>query len=54
MLLFCLDINRYVIREWSRSSCGDFYSCNDTKIFQTFVQAVNNQTAYDKDGKFVK
>ena len=54
MLLFYLVINRYLIREWSRSSYGDFYSGNNTKIFQTFVQAVNNQTAYDKDGIFVK
>ena len=37
MLLFYLVINRYLIREWSRSSYGDFYSGNDTKIFQTFV-----------------
>jgi hypothetical protein len=52
MLLFCLDINRYVIREWSRSSYGDFYSGNDT--YSTFVQEGNNQTACDKDGIFVK
>lgn len=41
--------NRYVIREWSHSSYDDSYLGNNTKIFQTFVQAVNNQTAYNNN-----
>lgn len=42
--------NRYVIREWSHNAhdTGNLY--NDSKIFQVFVQEVNSQISYNKDG----
>jgi len=42
--------NRYVVREWSHNYQDDTYGHNSTKIFQIFVQAVNNQTAYNENG----
>jgi peptidoglycan/xylan/chitin deacetylase (PgdA/CDA1 family) len=42
--------NRYVVREWSHNHYDQAYLNNNTKIFQTFVQAVNNQTAYNGNG----
>src|SRR5215831_7831319 len=42
--------NRYVVREWSHNYQDDTYAHNSTKIFQIFVQAVNNQTAYNGNG----
>jgi peptidoglycan/xylan/chitin deacetylase (PgdA/CDA1 family) len=42
--------NRYVIREWSHNYQDAAYAHNSTKIFQIFVQAVNNQTAYNGNG----
>jgi peptidoglycan/xylan/chitin deacetylase (PgdA/CDA1 family) len=42
--------NRYVVREWSHNHQDVAYAGNNTKIFQTFVQAVNNQTAYNGNG----
>lgn len=42
--------NRYVIREWSHNHQDIAYAHNNTKIFQIFVQAVNNQTAYNRNG----
>jgi Polysaccharide deacetylase len=42
--------NRYVIREWSHNVRDRTYSHNDTKIFQIFVQEVNNQTKYNHNG----
>jgi peptidoglycan/xylan/chitin deacetylase (PgdA/CDA1 family) len=42
--------NRYVVREWSHNYQDVAYAHNSTKIFQIFVQAVNNQTAYNGNG----
>ena len=42
--------NRYVVREWSHNYQDVAYAHNNTKIFQIFVQAVNNQTAYNGNG----
>jgi peptidoglycan/xylan/chitin deacetylase (PgdA/CDA1 family) len=42
--------NRYVVREWSHNYQDIAYAHNNTKIFQIFVQAVNNQTAYNRNG----
>jgi Polysaccharide deacetylase len=42
--------NRYVIREWSHNVRDRTYSHNDTKIFQIFLQEVNNQTKYNHNG----
>ena len=42
--------NRYVVREWSHNHQDVAYAGNNTKIFQIFVQAVNNQTAYNGNG----
>ena len=42
--------NRYVVREWSHNHSDQAYLNNNTKIFQIFVQAVNNQTAYNGNG----
>ena len=42
--------NRYVVREWSHNHQDIAYAHNNTKIFQIFVQAVNNQTAYNGNG----
>ena len=42
--------NRYVIREWSHNYQDAAYAHNSTKIFQIFVQAVNNQTTYNGNG----
>src|SRR5205085_7872265 len=42
--------NRYVVREWSHNHSDQAYLNNNTKIFQIFVQAVNNQTAYNENG----
>ncbi|MGA9842680.1 MAG: hypothetical protein WBQ25_10225, partial [Nitrososphaeraceae archaeon] len=42
--------NRYVVREWSHNHQDVAYAHNNTKIFQIFVQAVNNQTAYNGNG----
>jgi peptidoglycan/xylan/chitin deacetylase (PgdA/CDA1 family) len=42
--------NKYVIREWSHNVRDRTYSHNDTKIFQIFVQEVNNQTKYNHNG----
>jgi hypothetical protein len=42
--------NRYVVREWSHNHQDVAYAGNNTKIFQIFVQAVNNQTSYNGNG----
>jgi peptidoglycan/xylan/chitin deacetylase (PgdA/CDA1 family) len=42
--------NRYVVREWSHNHQDVVYAHNNTKIFQIFVEAVNNQTAYNGNG----
>src|SRR5919204_3833091 len=42
--------NRYSIREWSHNVVDRKYKYNDPMIFQRFVQEVNSQQAYNKDG----
>jgi hypothetical protein len=42
--------NRYVVREWSHNHQDIAYAHNNTKIFQIFMQVVNNQTAYNGNG----
>jgi peptidoglycan/xylan/chitin deacetylase (PgdA/CDA1 family) len=42
--------NRYVVREWSHNHQDVAYAHNNNKIFQIFVQIVNNQTAYNGNG----
>ena len=42
--------NRYSIREWSHNAIDRKYKYNDPAIFQRFVQGVNSQQAYNKNG----
>jgi peptidoglycan/xylan/chitin deacetylase (PgdA/CDA1 family) len=42
--------NRYSIREWSHNAVDRKYYYNDSAIFQRFVQEVNSQQAYNKNG----
>jgi peptidoglycan/xylan/chitin deacetylase (PgdA/CDA1 family) len=43
--------NRYGIKEVSHNGLDTRYSHDDTQIFQKFVQLVNNQANFNKDGK---
>jgi peptidoglycan/xylan/chitin deacetylase (PgdA/CDA1 family) len=43
--------NRYDIKENSHNGLDIRYSHDDTQTFQKFVQLVNSQTNYNKDGK---
>lgn len=42
--------NRYSIREWSHNAVDRKYKYNDPLIFQRFVQEVNSQQVYNKNG----
>jgi peptidoglycan/xylan/chitin deacetylase (PgdA/CDA1 family) len=42
--------NRYSIREWSHNAVDRKYGYNDPEIFQRFVQEVNSQQVYNKNG----
>jgi peptidoglycan/xylan/chitin deacetylase (PgdA/CDA1 family) len=42
--------NRYSIREWSHNAVDRKYKYNDPAIFQRFIQEVNSQQAYNKNG----
>jgi hypothetical protein len=42
--------NRYSIREWSHNVVDRKYKYNDPMIFQRFVQEVNSQEVYNKNG----
>jgi Polysaccharide deacetylase len=42
--------NRYSIREWSHNAVDRKYRYNDPMILQQFVQEVNSQQAYNKNG----
>jgi peptidoglycan/xylan/chitin deacetylase (PgdA/CDA1 family) len=42
--------NRYSIREWSHNEVDRKYNYNDRMIFQRFVQEVNSQQVYNKNG----
>ena len=42
--------NRYSIREWSHNAVDRKYKYNDAAIFQRFIQEVNSQQAYNKNG----
>ena len=42
--------NRYSIREWSHNAVDRKYRYNDAVIFQRFVQEVNSQQVYNKNG----
>jgi hypothetical protein len=42
--------NRYSIREWSHNAVDRKYNYNDPVIFQKFIQDVNSQQVYNKDG----
>jgi peptidoglycan/xylan/chitin deacetylase (PgdA/CDA1 family) len=43
--------NRYDIKEVSHNGLDTDYSHDDTKIFKKFIQLVNNQANFNKDGK---
>jgi hypothetical protein len=43
--------NRYSIKEVSHNGLDTRYSYDDTQILSKFVELVNSQTDYDKDGK---
>ena len=43
--------NRYDIKESSHNSWDTRYLHDDTQIFEKFVELVNSQTNYNKDGK---
>jgi hypothetical protein len=43
-------VNRYSIREWSHNTVDRKYRYNDPAIFQRFVQEVNSQQVYNKNG----
>jgi peptidoglycan/xylan/chitin deacetylase (PgdA/CDA1 family) len=43
--------NRYDIKENSHNGLDVRYSHNDSQIFEKFVELVNSQTNYNKDGK---
>jgi peptidoglycan/xylan/chitin deacetylase (PgdA/CDA1 family) len=42
--------NRYSIREWSHNAVDRKYNYNNAAIFQRFIQEVNSQQAYNKNG----
>ena len=42
--------NRYSIREWSHNAIDRKYKYNDQAIFQRFIQEVNSQQVYNKNG----
>jgi peptidoglycan/xylan/chitin deacetylase (PgdA/CDA1 family) len=42
--------NRYSIREWSHNVVDRKYKYNDAMIFQRFVQEVNSQQIYNRNG----
>jgi peptidoglycan/xylan/chitin deacetylase (PgdA/CDA1 family) len=42
--------NRYSIREWSHNAVDRKYKYNDTMIFERFVQEVNSQQIYNRNG----
>lgn len=41
-------VNRYSIREWSHNNIDRANAFNDSRIFDTFVDEVNNQEKYNK------
>jgi hypothetical protein len=43
--------NRYDIKEVSHNGLDTDYSHDDTQIFKKFIQLVNNQINFNKDGK---
>ena len=43
-------VNRYSIREWSHNAVDRKYIYNDPMIFQRFIQEVNSQQVYNRDG----
>lgn len=43
-------VNRYSIREWSHNAVDRKYIYNDPMIFQRFIQEVNSQQVYNKNG----
>ena len=43
--------NRYDIKENSHNGLDIRYSHDDSQIFEKFVELVNSQTNYNKDGK---
>jgi hypothetical protein len=43
-------VNRYSIREWSHNAVDRKYMYNDPMIFQRFIQEVNSQQVYDRNG----
>jgi hypothetical protein len=43
-------VNRYSIREWSHNAVGRKYMYNDPMIFQRFIQEVNSQQVYNRNG----
>ena len=43
-------VNRYSIREWSQNAVDNALSFNDSKVFEKFVQIINNQMNYNKNG----
>ena len=43
-------VNRYSIREWSHNANDESLSFNDSQIFKKFVEEVNDQTVFTKNG----
>lgn len=43
-------VNRYSIREWSHNAVDRKYMYNNPMIFQRFIQEVNSQQVYNKNG----
>lgn len=43
-------VNRYSIREWSHNAVDRKYMYNDPMIFQRFIQEVNSQQVYNRNG----
>jgi hypothetical protein len=43
-------VNRYSIREWSHNAVDRKYMYNDPMIFQRFIQEVNSQQGYNRNG----
>ena len=44
-------VNRYSIREWSHNPVDNGFSFNDSKIFEKFVEEVNNQATNSSNGR---
>ena len=44
-------VNRYSLREWSHNASDKSLAFNDSKIFKKFVEEVNDQINFNKDGK---